>query len=224
MLDAMDASQRLAFESHLEDCDVCATEAKELQATAALLGEAAAAVPPPELRRRVLSEIDAIRQDAPVVPLRRPAPVRRAYRQPVFAAAAAVLAFAVLTLGGLYTQARSQLDRYEAVLSAPDLLIDDLAVRIGGSAQFRWSDQRNLGVLIGDGLQPAPQGQTYALWLIDGERHARYAGSFTPDGQGRVVAVVSGDINTAETLGVTPEDPGAVASPTGPLVMSTTLG
>lgn len=234
VLDAMDASQRHAFESHLDDCDVCATEVKELQATAALLGEAAEAVPPPGLRSRVLSEIETIRQEPPVLPLVRPSRSRRTHRHPVFAAAAAVLAFAVLLLGSLYAQTSTQLARLEGVaaadvgddlvvvLSAPDARVNQVMAPAGGSARFVWSGERNLGVLIGDHLQPAPQGQTYALWLISGE-HASYVGSFTPGEQGHVAAVVSGDVDSADALGVTVEPPGTITRPTGQLVMSTTL-
>jgi hypothetical protein len=47
-----------------------------------------------------------------------------------------------------------------------------------------------------------------------------YAGSFTPDHDGRVIVVLKGGVERAETLGVTAEPPGKPVEPTGKLVMS----
>ncbi len=239
VLDAMDASERRAFEAHLEGCESCGIEVRELQATAAQLGHAAEAVPPPALRERVLSAIDTIRQDAPVVPLhqrrRRGRLGRSARRLSLGNVAAAVLAFAVVTLGGLYAQTSADLNRLEqvaaaggvgddlvSVLSAPDAQVGEIAAPAIGSARFVWSDGRDLGVLVGDRIGEAPDGHTYALWLID-EGSAHYAGSFTPNGHGLVAAVVSGDLEGADSLGITAEPIGPITHPTGPILMSTVL-
>lgn len=246
-LDAMDAAQRRVFEEHLDECPQCRTEVAELQATAALLGQATETVPPPGMRHRVIEAIDAIRQDAPVVPLDGPRPQRSrwprrqrsgtaaARRRPALAAVAAVLAFAVLALGTLYAQTAARLKRLDeqvatvdvgddlvAALSAPDARISDVAGPAGGSARFVWSDRRNVGVLVGDRLPAAPLGRTYALWLINGGR-AEYAGAFDPAGGGRVAQVVKGDVTNADKLGVTAEPAGVPVRPTGDLVMSASL-
>lgn len=243
-LDAMDAAQRRVFEAHLDECAMCRAEVAELQATAALLGHAAEAVPPPDMRHRVLEAIDAIRQDAPVVPLDR-LPAERAQRarrgaaitrrRPIIAATAAVLAFAVLALGALYARTAARLSRVEeqiatvdagddlvAALAAPDARVSDIAVPTGGSARFVWSDQRNIGVLVGNRLPAAPSGRTYALWLIDGE-HAEYAGGLDLAGGEQVAQVVKGDVTDADALGVTAEPPGVPVRPTGEVVMSASL-
>ncbi|MGH8885632.1 MAG: anti-sigma factor domain-containing protein [Egibacteraceae bacterium] len=243
-LDAMDAAQRRMFEAHLDECAQCRIEVAELQATAALLGQAAEAVPPPGMRHRVLEAIDAIRQDAPVVPLdssrsqrwrRQRSGTAAARRRPALAAVAAVLAFAVLALGTLYAQTAARLKRVDeqiatvdaggdlvAALSAPDARISDVTVPTGGSAWFVWSDRRNVGVLVGDRLPAAPLGRAYALWLINGG-HAEYAGSFDPAGGGRVAQVVKGDVTNADQLGVTAEPAGVPVRPTGGPVMSASL-
>ncbi|MGH8931522.1 MAG: anti-sigma factor [Egibacteraceae bacterium] len=239
VLDAMDAPERRAFEAHLEGCESCGIEVKELQATAAQLGHAAEAVPPPALRERVLSAIDAIRQDAPVVPLhqgrRRGWRSRTARRVPLGTVAAAVLAFAVVALGGLYVQTSADLDRLEqvaaaggvgddlvSVLSAPDAQVREITALASGSARFVWSEGRDLGVLVGDRIGEAPDRHTYALWLID-EGGPHYAGSFTPSDHGLVAAVVSGDLQGADSLGITAEPIGPITHPTGPILMSTVL-
>jgi anti-sigma-K factor RskA len=233
-LDAMDERERRAFASHLEDCAVCADEVTKLQATVALLGEAAEAAPPPGLRSRVLSEIGTIPQDPPIIPRGRLARSRRFSTRHLFAAAAAVLAFAVVSLGGLYAQTSAQLARLEraaasnvgddllAVLSASDAQVNEVTGPAGGSARFVWSDERNLGVLVGERMHAAPEGHTYALWLIHDDQ-AQYVGSFRPGEHGQVAAVISGGVDTAEMLGVTTEPAGTITRPTGQLVMSATL-
>ncbi|MFD8986273.1 anti-sigma factor domain-containing protein, partial [Streptomyces sp. NPDC059564] len=57
VLDALSGPERAAFEAHLETCPDCAREVRELAATAALLGTAAAVEPPPALREAVLRRI-----------------------------------------------------------------------------------------------------------------------------------------------------------------------
>lgn len=243
-LDALDAQQRDEFEAHLDECASCRAEAAELQATAALLGQVAETVPPSGMRSRVLDAVNTVRQDAPIVPLDGPRQQRDQRpqggegiirRRPVFAAAAAVLVCAVFVLGALYAQTAAKLKGMEeqvaaadagddlvAVLAAPDVRMSDVAVPIGGSARFMWSDQRNLGVLVGNRLPAAPSGRTYALWLINDGR-AQYAGAFDPADGGQVAQVVKGDIMDADALGVTAEPAGVPVKPTGDIVMSASL-
>lgn len=242
-LDALGAAARRAFEAHLDECALCCSEVVELQATAALLGQAAETAPPPALRSRVLEAIATIRQDAPVVPLDR-ASRQRALppegeaaprRRPILAAVAAVLAFAVIALGALYAETTARMQRLEsqlatadvgddlvAVLAAPDVRMSNIDSPTGGSARFVWSDQRDVGVLVGDRMPPPPAGRTYALWLIEGET-PEYAGALESADGGQVAQVVRGRVANADALGVTAEPPGIPAEPTGDLVMSASL-
>jgi hypothetical protein len=74
------------------------------------------------------------------------------------------------------------------ILAAPDLLRFDLAggTTGRGAGQVLWS--RAAGVAIqGSGLQPAPAGQAYQLWLLT-PTTATSAGVFTPDEAGRLAA------------------------------------
>jgi anti-sigma factor RsiW len=66
--DALSDDERRSFEAHLDECDACAQEVAELQATAAMLGAASFEPPPPSLRDAVLAEIDQVRQEPPAVP------------------------------------------------------------------------------------------------------------------------------------------------------------
>ncbi|HEY0641398.1 MAG TPA: anti-sigma factor, partial [Pseudonocardiaceae bacterium] len=67
-LDALSGTERAGFEHHLAECPACAAEVAELQATAAALGTAVAATPPPGLRAKVLAEARRTRQLPPAAP------------------------------------------------------------------------------------------------------------------------------------------------------------
>lgn len=60
---AVSAQERRLFENHLPFCPTCALDAHELAATAALLGVAAWADPPAEMRERVIGAISRTRQE-----------------------------------------------------------------------------------------------------------------------------------------------------------------
>lgn len=64
-VDALSEMERAQFERHLRECVPCAQEVLELQMTATRLGAALAEEPPPELKRRVLAQAMATRQQPP---------------------------------------------------------------------------------------------------------------------------------------------------------------
>ncbi|OEV08981.1 hypothetical protein AN219_30710, partial [Streptomyces nanshensis] len=64
---ALPEAEHVAFERHLAECPACAREVDELRATAARLGLAVTAAPPPEMRERVLGRITTVRQEPPKV-------------------------------------------------------------------------------------------------------------------------------------------------------------
>ena len=130
---ALSDTERQAFERHLEACPACAQEVRELEATTARLGAAAASPPPPELWDRIRAEALVTRQLPPVVG--RAERRRRAGRRgtaagrrvpPLLAAAAAllvaVLSVTALNLGllGRADRADRTADLVAAVLAAPD--------------------------------------------------------------------------------------------------------
>jgi anti-sigma-K factor RskA len=59
-LDALDAAERARFERHLRGCAACLAEVRGFAATAASLGLAVAATPPPGLKGRVLADVAAL--------------------------------------------------------------------------------------------------------------------------------------------------------------------
>ena len=57
VLDSLDDLERQAFERHLESCDACRAEVRELSETVAALGAAEATDPPAHLRSEVLAQV-----------------------------------------------------------------------------------------------------------------------------------------------------------------------
>ncbi|GGO79858.1 anti-sigma factor [Wenjunlia tyrosinilytica] len=64
---ALFGREREAFLRHLVVCEACAQEVRELEATAARLGSAAAVTPPPRMKEQVLARIADVRQLPPEV-------------------------------------------------------------------------------------------------------------------------------------------------------------
>ncbi|MGN6524473.1 MAG: anti-sigma factor, partial [Actinomycetes bacterium] len=66
-VNALDGDERTEFEQHLASCPACQSEVRELQATAARLGDAEEVVPPSAMKAAVLAAIRQTRQLPPVV-------------------------------------------------------------------------------------------------------------------------------------------------------------
>jgi anti-sigma-K factor RskA len=59
-LDALEPAERARYERHLRGCAACRADVRGFAATAAALGLAAAATPPPALKGRVLADVAAL--------------------------------------------------------------------------------------------------------------------------------------------------------------------
>ncbi|MCW6010811.1 zf-HC2 domain-containing protein, partial [Micromonospora sp. CPCC 205371] len=70
VLHALTDIERASFSRHLSECEACAVEVAELQETAARLAGGTWAVPPPQLRDKVLAEGRRTGQGAPREPRR----------------------------------------------------------------------------------------------------------------------------------------------------------
>lgn len=266
-VDALPEDEHERFEAHLAACDACAQEVHEFQATAARLGATAVAAPPPELRHRVLAEIDAVRQERPRAVEEPDEPDELAARRglpawvtPVLGAAAAVLLVAVAGLGAVVVELRSQvgeltvaaadaeqagaqmaaltdrlaeLEAREAevvmttsavadVLAAPDAV--NVMVEHGDVVgRVVASPTRGEAVFVADGWEPAPHEHTYELWLISDDG-AVPAGLFDPDERGRATRVLTGDMSSAQAVGVTVEPEGGSPTPSDEPIMVLELG
>jgi anti-sigma-K factor RskA len=213
---ALSDTERLAFERHLDTCPACAQEVRELEATAARLGAAVAAPPPPELWDRIRAEALATRQLPPVAERGR----RAGRRVPLLLAAAAALLVAVLSVTALNLGLLGRADRADrtadlvaAVLAAPDAR--RVAALPGGAGQATVvvSRQRGRAVFVAEGLPPAPAARTYQLWVVS-RSGPRPAGLVEVAGEGRVTRLLDGPVTGNEQVAMTVERQGGAARPT----------
>ena len=171
-LDALDARERAAFEAHYPSCEVCRADVLDFRSTLAVVAEAEAMAPPPDLRRRVLDEIAQTRQLSPHLPSASPIwpsvdaaaggrsrPWLRRPPRPVLFAAGALI------VGGDDSPAyATELAR---VFEHSDARLVTLDGDGGGQVRVAWSGGAERAVLLADDLPEAPDGMAYELWLID---------------------------------------------------------
>jgi anti-sigma factor RsiW len=216
-LDALDAHDEAAYEAHLAQCDDCRVELASLQAAAGSLAYGApAAVPPENLRARILDSVRSER--ATVVPIRR----RRVF-QAALVAAAASLALAVgfgAWAASLHSnlsderQARAQSDNAAQLLSQPNAEHHTVA---GGDGVLVIQPNGEASLVMRD-LPQAPDGQAYEAWVIQ-DGNALPAGVFTA-GDDVTVATLAEPVPPGAEVGITLEPAGGSQTPSGPLLMT----
>ncbi|QEU92811.1 anti-sigma factor [Streptomyces kanamyceticus] len=235
VLHALAPAERAAFERHLAACAACAQEVRELAATAARLGLAVPATPPPQLREQVLRQITTVRQEPPRVPA--PPRVRawswswRASRRASRLVLAACLA-AAAAFGGVAVwqhqsaeDARTEARRAErqaeqraaelaAVLAAPDARTVTAKLADGARATVVVSEERDRAAFLASALPDLPTGKVYQLWFDD-EGKMRSAGLLTDSG-GTNAVLMEGAVDDASGMGVTVEPSGGSPAPTTP--------
>lgn len=228
-LDAVDDLERTAFGRHLAQCGACAVEVAELRETAAFLAATAEEAPPPRLRVEVISAARRTRQVGPARADREPptnaAAVARWRRWTAGAVAASVLAIGAAT--GTYVVQEQQIgaERRETaalreVLSAPDAVLERVAVDRGGSVTVAVSPSRDNGVVLLNGLPPTDSAHSYQLWLItDGTPRSI---GVLPPGTGTAVQTIDG-VRGADAVGVSYEVAGGAGTPSQPLVSTLPL-
>jgi anti-sigma factor RsiW len=184
-LDALDQADELAYEEHLRTCERCREELAALTETATSLAYAVEApAPPPALRGRILEAARAERSN--VVPF-------RPRRVPQLAtAAAAVAAMVAVALGVWAFSLRSDLDETREALERQQDVAPVLAAPGARSVELAGADGRLVvapggeAALVVSGLDPAPTGHGYEMWVIRGGQ-PRSAGTFRVEDGGAVV-------------------------------------
>jgi anti-sigma-K factor RskA len=206
-LDALDEGEGRSFEAHLALCERCREELAGLREAAASLAYGAPrAVPPPELKERILAQARAERRN--VVPLR----PRRSWTAPL-AAAAAVAACAAIVLGIWAASLENSQDPIESVLSKPGARLVSMG-KAGGVAVAP-----DGSAVLALAVPRAPSGKTYEAWVIRAGE-AKPAGLF-PGRSGTSIVRIDRPVRPGEVVAVTLERAGGVSKPTTkPLAVS----
>jgi hypothetical protein len=206
-LDALDPEDVRSYEAHLARCERCRDELAALaEAAGALALATEAPAPPPDLRARILQQVQRERPN--VVPL------RPRWLAPV-AATAAVAACVAVGLGIWAASLSSKLDRRDAELARQQRVAAILASPAARTILFARGRlviaKHGEAALVVHNLEAAPQGKTYEAWISAGGA-PKPAGTF--DG-GDVVAVpLEGSLEPGASVLVTEERSGGVDTPT----------
>jgi anti-sigma-K factor RskA len=194
-LDALDADERSAYEAHLDECDRCRADLRDLGETVGALGLATEGPAPPDaLRDRILV---AAREEGPsnvvsIASSRR----RRWYAVGAVAAVAAV----GLAIG------------LSVALSGGGSSSTKLAASV--------SVDNGVAELTVSGLPDAPAGKAYEIWVMEGTAAPKPAGLFTDTGE---PVMLTRPAPVGSTVAVTLEQATGSATPTPPIRVSTTV-
>ncbi|OLR91589.1 anti-sigma factor [Actinokineospora bangkokensis] len=233
-LNAIPEAERAEFERHLADCEACAQEVRELQATATRLGEAAHEPPPPELKAAVLARIAEVRQLPPLDDLsalrERKQQLRAApLATKLFGIAAAVLLVVAVSLGVLLVRNTNQLDSTQQqaaavseLLSATDAKVVTGTTTSGINGTVVVSRERGQVLLLAGNVPSAPSGKTYQVWLM-GDGAPRSIGLISPDDAGHATLLDTSGVGAADNVGVTVEPTGGSQAPSNDVVMQMAL-
>lgn len=215
--------------AHLTVCAECRRRLADYSNLAQILPLAASeADPSPELRGRILA---AAAQNGPVAaPVGRARPSWRALARPALGlAAAALIGFGayqtvqVRQLEGRIAQQQAttagNLRLITAALGNEDAVESSLAateVAPGASGRIFISPSEPAAAVYARDLPRLPQGQEYAVWIVDGERTIP-AGRFSVNDEGRGWRPLrpAAPLASIDRIFVTAEPVGAGAEPTG---------
>jgi len=225
-LDALDNAERERFEHHLQGCQPCARDVRDLRETATRLALAAAELPPPRLRERVLDAAARTSQNPPVTDQHPAVPPRharipRTTRIPRLAGVVAAAALAVaVVLGFKQAATQGRLDRVQAqeqaidaVLNAPDARIVTHRATVGGTATVVFSGVSHKMIFTTAGLPPLPASKVYELWLMAPQSNRR-AGLLPAPSGGRTAPLLASGLTAGDKAGVTVEPAGGTSQPT----------
>ncbi|MEH3140270.1 MAG: anti-sigma factor [Mycobacterium kyogaense] len=188
-------------------------EVRAVRETMAVIAEATAVEPPPELRAQVLSQI--ARSGGGNARVRALAPKRRRWAT-VMLAAAAVVAVGLGALGvGIAMRPTASESTTDQIFAAPDVRTVSGEIPGGGTATLVFSRERDSGVLVMNNVTPPKAGTVYQMWLVaaDGPHSAGTmdAGAVTPS-----TTAVLPDLGSSKSLAFTIEPPGGSKEPTTP--------
>ena len=222
-LDALDADERAAFEAHYHDCDVCSGDVTADREVAAMLAEAVAVAPAPDLKAAVMGEITKTRQLPPLVPERTDElAARRAARRRQVGWVAGIAALLIAAIG-VTSQFGDSRDDVADVVAAPDAIVTSLEGSGDGTLRVVWSAERDEVAVFGSDLANPGADRAYALWFLHGDGSVAPAGLFTPSDGGEVRTVLDVADDSTTGWGVTIEPATGSPQPTSDVIFVGTL-
>ena len=206
-LDALDPAERETFEEHLSSCERCREELQGFwQVSGALAHAADGPMPPASLRGRILEQARSERSN--VVPLR-----RSRFLVPALSSVAAVAAVAAIGLGIWASSLSSDLDGAESELAVLEHPNARTYRSDGGKADLVVTPSGDAALVV-RGLDPAPAGKDYEMWVFEDGVPQR-AGLFQEPG----VALLTRQVEPGQMVAVTLEPDGGLDAPSGaPLI------
>ena len=213
-LDALEERERAEFEAHYESCEICRADVVAFRGTMAQVGEAFSVAPAASVKDRVMADVGATRQLSPSVSVVDPSSRRRRTTWMLAAAAAVILVVvSVVAFAGRDSAEPAYASDLARVMEQPDAQMLHLEGADGtdGTFMVAWSDTLGEAVLIGEDLEPAPDGMAYELWWFPTDDSTTAPPS--PNEDGRMAMYVldpadDGDVH--DSLDV-PETPAAWA-------------
>lgn len=210
LLGALNPGEMAELEEHLAECEECRTELAWLRPAAQVLPESVERVePPPELRARVMAEVQG---DAGEVGARSPAlsGAGGSRRRSFLPRPAIALAAVALIAAGV-----------AAYMIGDGSSDDGTTTVVAGKAPgvtARMVSEGDSGALHLANLRQLPRNQGLQAWVERGERVERAGPLFEPHADGTAVAEID-DMRGVSTVMVTAEPRGGSAFPTSePLV------
>ncbi|MGW0904879.1 anti-sigma factor [Streptomyces sp. NPDC002853] len=226
VLHALSDEERTEFERHLEVCEACAQEVRELAATAGRLARAVSVAPPADMRADVLRRIATVRQQPP--PTSAPGKTtggtntgRRLSRFALAACLAAAAGFGGIAVwqheradeaGRREQEARRQTEQLAQVLAAPDAKASTKQLSDGATGTVVVAKSRNQAAFVAAGMPEPPSGKVYQLWFND-DGSMRSAGLMSPARSTEAV-LLDGPVDQASGIGITVEPTGGSEEPT----------
>jgi anti-sigma-K factor RskA len=203
-VDALSPAEAEQFATHLEGCQACRDEVRELQEAAARMGASEAIAPPPALRARVLAAADQLPQLPPKVTPKvtstSSAPPRRWVAWAGAVAAAVVLVaggiVAINQLNGQETPVAS--DSVSQVFSASDAKTATVDTPQGQVRVAMSPDSGQMAVDT-DRLNGLSQSRVYQMWAVHNGR-ATSVGVIDDPEAGKVMPIPASGTKVAITI------------------------
>ncbi|WP_031162293.1 anti-sigma factor [Streptomyces durhamensis] len=243
-LDALEPGERRRFAKHLQGCDRCAAEVRDLAEDAVRLAWSTAAPAPAALRERVLAAVRTTPQERSAPARERtpqlpphvwgtqppPGRTRTPRTRSLFVPLTTATAAAALVVASLFavqahrTQDRLAAERSRAreiahVLAAPDARATTSKDARGRGIGVIASASEREAVVTLSGYGAPPGGRVHQLWLVRPGAGPRSLGLFAGD----TPLVAKGLATSSASLAVTIEPDGGSARPTGQPVVQLSL-